>query len=78
MKYFSKSLISIADMNDGSARLVQFFNHSPEDVRAERRETNISYGEGETRESLFAKLNDDHDHVIDANGKLQKLVLEAV
>lgn len=78
MKYFSKSLISIADMEAGNARLVQFFNHTPEDVRAERREANITYGSDETRETLFARLNDDQDYVINAEGVLQHVVLEAV
>lgn len=78
MNYSSKSLISICEMTNGSARLVQFFNSNPDSERAERREANISYDASETQESLFAKLNDNQDHMITADGSLRKIVFETV
>lgn len=78
MNYFSKSLISIAEMTNGTARLVQFFNHNPEDTRAERRETTINISADETRSSLFSRLNDDQNHVIAPDGSLKMITFATV
>ena len=73
MNHVSRSLISITNLEDGRANLIQFFDNDPETVSSERRMSTIKTDKDETIDSLFTKLNDGEvAYYINSEGVLKK------